>query len=139
VPGYVPGRALVVATRQVLQVGLPGTDLASAVSEAVRRWPGVKRTAHPVMLLPERIDADQLLLSGAVAATGVEPWSIPVGFADSNLAPAALRLYEHEHALIAGPPRSGRSSALVAIAATVLAGGDPPTVVAFAPRRSPLR
>jgi S-DNA-T family DNA segregation ATPase FtsK/SpoIIIE len=79
-----------------------------------------------------------------VATTGTEPWSIPVGFTDSNLAPAALKLYEHEHALIAGPPRSGRSSALVAIAATVLAGAGlagakPPTVVAFAPRRSPLR
>ncbi|HEV2346869.1 MAG TPA: FtsK/SpoIIIE domain-containing protein [Actinocrinis sp.] len=139
VPGYVPGRALVVATRQVLQIGHPGPDLASAVAEVVRRRPGAKRTAHPVMLLPERIDADQLLLSGAVAATGAEPWSIPVGFTESNLAPAALRLYEHEHALIAGPPRSGRSSALIAIAATVLAAADPPTVVAFAPRRSPLR
>ena len=49
----------------------------------------------------------------------------------------ALPIYEH--ALIAGPPRSGRSSALISIAATVLAGRQPPTVVAFAPRRSPLR
>ncbi|HEV3173311.1 MAG TPA: FtsK/SpoIIIE domain-containing protein [Actinocrinis sp.] len=139
VPGYVPGRALVAATRQVLQIGHPRAGLAPAVAEIARRWSHVPGTAHPVVLLPERITHSQLRRSGAVAATGAEPWSIPVGFTDSNLAAAALRLYEHEHALIAGPPRSGRSSALLAIAATVLAEPDPPTVVAFAPRRSPLR
>ncbi|MBS2964610.1 FHA domain-containing protein [Actinocrinis puniceicyclus] len=139
VPGYVPGRALVVATRQVVQVGHPGPELTSAVAEIAQLRPGAQRTAYPVVLLPELITADQLRGSGAVATTGPEPWCIPVGFTDSNLAPAALRLYEHEHALIAGPPRSGRSSALLAIAATVLGAVDPPTVVAFAPRRSPLR
>ena len=139
VPGYVPGRALVVATRQVVQICHPGAELAAAVDEVALRWPGATRTARPVVLLPDLITADQLRMSGVVAETGTEPWSIPVGFTDSNLAAAALRLYEHEHALIAGPPRSGRSSALLSIAATVLAAPDPPTVVAFAPRRSPLR
>jgi DNA segregation ATPase FtsK/SpoIIIE, S-DNA-T family len=139
VPGYVPGRALVAATRQVLQIGYPGADLAASVAEVARYWSPAQRTAYPVVLLPERITAEQLRRSGAAAATGAEPWSIPIGFTDSDLAPAALRLYEHEHALVAGPPRSGRSSALAAIAATVLAGTDPPAVVAFAPRRSPLR
>ena len=139
VPGYVPGRALVVATRQVAQICFPGADLASAVGEIARHWPGAPRTAQPVVLLPDLITSDQLRLSGAFADTGAEPWTIPVGFTDSNLAAAALRLYEHEHALIAGPPRSGRSSTLISIAATVLAAADPPTVVAFAPRRSPLR
>ena len=139
VPAAVPGRALVVTTRQVLQIAYPGTDLASTVDEVARRWADARRTAYPVQLLPERIDAQRLREAGAVVATGAEPWTIPVGFADSSLAPAALKLYEHEHALIAGPPRSGRSSALVSIAATVLSGSRPPTVVAFAPRRSPLR
>jgi S-DNA-T family DNA segregation ATPase FtsK/SpoIIIE len=130
---------LVVATRQVVQIGHPGAELASAVAEVARRWAEVRRTAYPVVLLPERITTDQMRTAGAVAKTAAEPWSIPVGFTDSNLAPSALKLYEHEHALIAGPPRSGRSSALVAIADTVLAGMDPPAVVVFAPRRSPLR
>ena len=139
VPAAVPGRALVAATRQVVQIGHPGAEPASTVAEIARRWADVRRTACPVRLLPERIDADQLHAAGAVAWTGREPWSVPVGFTDGNLAPAALKLYEQEHALIAGPPRSGRSSALAAIAAMVLAGPQPPTVVAFAPRRSPLR
>ena len=139
VPAAVPGRALVAASRQVVQIAYPGTDLASTVAEVAGRWADARRTAYPVQLLPERIEAHRLRDAGAVVATGTEPWSIPVGFADSTLAPAALKLYEHEHALIAGPPRSGRSSALISIAATVLAGRQPPTVVAFAPRRSPLR
>jgi S-DNA-T family DNA segregation ATPase FtsK/SpoIIIE len=139
VPAAVPGRAVVVATRQIVQIGHPGADVAVPVAEIARRWADARRTAYPVQLLPERIEAQRLRDAGAAASTGTEPWSIPLGFADSTLAPAALKLYEHEHALIAGPPRSGRSSALVTIAATVLAGPQPPTVIAFAPRRSPLR
>jgi len=77
--------------------------------------------------------------AGVSADTGGEPWSIPVGFTDSTLAAAVLRLHDHEHALIAGPSRSGRSSALVAIAHMVLTGAQPPALVTFAPRRSPLR
>ena len=139
VPAAVAGRALVVATRQVVQIGYSGADPSSSVTAIAHRWGEARRTAYPVRLLPERIDAVQLQAAGAVAHTGLEPWTVPVGFADSNLAPVALKLYEHENALIAGPPRSGRSNALVAIAATVLAAPEPPTIVAFAPRRSPLR
>ena len=139
VPAAVPGRALVAATRQIVQIGYPGADPSAAVSAVAHRWADARRTAYPVRLLPERIDVLQLQAAGAVPHTGLEPWSLPVGFADSNLAPVALKLYEHENALIVGPPRSGRSSALVSIATTVLAGPEPPAVVAFAPRRSPLR
>jgi S-DNA-T family DNA segregation ATPase FtsK/SpoIIIE len=139
VPTGMPGRALVAATRQVVQIGYPGDDPASTVTAVAHRWGDARRTAYPVRLLPERIDVLQLQAAGALPHTGIEPWSVPVGFADSNLAPVALKLYEHEHALVVGPPRSGRSSALVSIAATVLAGPEPPVVVAFAPRRSPLR
>jgi S-DNA-T family DNA segregation ATPase FtsK/SpoIIIE len=139
VPAALPGRALVVASRQVVQFGHPGAEPAAAVAEIAGHWADVRRTAYPVQLLPERIEVGRLRDAGAVASTGAEPWSLPIGFTDSSLAPAALKLYEHEHALIAGPPRSGRSSALLAIAETVLAEAQPPTVVAFAPRRSPLR
>ncbi|HTJ66862.1 MAG TPA: FtsK/SpoIIIE domain-containing protein [Actinospica sp.] len=139
VPAAVPGRALVAATRQVVQIGYPGADPNSAVAAVSHRWGDARRSAYPVRLLPERIDALQLQAAGAVPHTGLEPWTLPVGFADSNLGPVALKLYEHENALIAGPPRSGRSSALVTIAATVLAAPEPPRIVAFAPRRSPLR
>lgn len=139
VPAPMPGRALVVTTRQIVQFGHPGPDPSAAVAAVAQRWAQARRTAHAVVLLPELIDAGRLAAAGAVPATGAEPWTIPVGFTDSNLTAAGLRLYEHEHALIVGPPRSGRSSALVTIALTVLGGAHPPTIVAFAPRRSPLR
>jgi S-DNA-T family DNA segregation ATPase FtsK/SpoIIIE len=139
VPAPAPGRALVVATRQVVQIGHPGAEPAAAVAAIAERWAHAPRTARPVRLLPERIAATQLRRAGVAASIGTEPWVIPVGFTESNLAAAALRLYEHEHALIAGPPRSGRSSALLAVAEVVLAGPNPPAVLGFAPRRSPLR
>ena len=139
VPAAVPGRAVIVATRQVVQIGHPGADLAAAVGAVAQRWTGAPRTANKVRLLPDVIPIDRMRRAGVAAATGGEPWSIPVGFTDSALAAAVLRLHDHEHALIAGPSRSGRSSALVAIAHMVLTGAEPPALVTFTPRRSPLR
>ena len=46
-----------------------------------------------------------------------EPWRVPVGVRESDLGPAVLCLYEGDHALVAGPARSGRSSLLAALAA----------------------
>ncbi|MGO4760210.1 hypothetical protein AB4212_68225, partial [Streptomyces sp. 2MCAF27] len=45
VPSYVPGRALVAANRQVIQIGWPGEDLATAVAETAARWTGARRSA----------------------------------------------------------------------------------------------
>ncbi|MGV9251125.1 FtsK/SpoIIIE domain-containing protein [Streptomyces sp. NPDC003697] len=136
VPAYVPGRALVAATRQVIQIGLPAEDLGAAVAACAARWPGAATTAPRVGLLPAEITVGALAAPAAVAS---EPWYIPVGLDADTLGGTALRLYEQEHALIAGPQRSGRSTALCTIARQVTAAANPPAVVAFAPRRSPLR
>jgi S-DNA-T family DNA segregation ATPase FtsK/SpoIIIE len=140
VPSPVPGRAVVAATAQVIQFAWPGQDLTAAVAEAATeaaaRWPGARRTAAPVGLLPARLLASEL---AAAARLSGDPLWIPVGLGDSTLSPAGLELYEHEHALIAGPPRSGRSSALCAVAQILKASPDPPRIVALIPRRSPLR
>ncbi|HEX6500118.1 MAG TPA: FtsK/SpoIIIE domain-containing protein [Micromonosporaceae bacterium] len=136
VPGFVPGRAVVAATRQVIQIGYPGPDLPAAVGAAASRWSAARRTAPAVGLLPRSVTFQTLEVR---ARTGAEPWDIPVGIGDRELAPVGLHLYEHEHALVTGPPRSGRSQALRTVAHAVLTGDDPPALVAFAPRRSPLR
>ncbi|WP_245883007.1 FtsK/SpoIIIE domain-containing protein [Streptomyces hyaluromycini] len=136
VPAYVPGRALVAATRQVIQIGLPAEDLGAAVAACSARWPGAATTAPRVGLLPAEITLGAL---AAPAAATAEPWYVPVGLDADTLGGTALRLYEQEHALIAGPQRSGRSTALCTIARQVTAAADPPAVVAFAARRSPLR
>ena len=136
VPSFVPGRAVVAATRQVVQIAHPGDDLPSAVEAVLQRWPEAVRTAPPVGVLPTEVTLAQLQAS---AHTAAEPWEIPLGIGERALAPVGLTLYEHEHALIAGPSRSGRSLALCGIVKSVLAHQDPPAVLAFAPRRSPLR
>jgi S-DNA-T family DNA segregation ATPase FtsK/SpoIIIE len=132
VPSPVPGRAVVAATRQVVQVAWPGQDLTAQVEHVNSRWPGARREARQVGLLPHQVTVSSL---GAVPRLAKPTW-IPVGIGDSSLAPVGLELYEHEHALIAGPPRSGRSTALCAIA-EALAGEA--VIAAVTPRRSPLR
>ncbi|MFC4035023.1 FtsK/SpoIIIE domain-containing protein [Streptomyces polygonati] len=136
VPAAVSGRALVAANRQVIQIAWPGEDLAAAVADTAARWPAGVCAAPRIGLLPADVPVSAL---GSPVTVGEEPWRIPVGLDADTLDGAALRLYEHEHALIAGPQRSGRSTALCTIARLVLAAGLPPAVVAFAPRRSPLR
>jgi S-DNA-T family DNA segregation ATPase FtsK/SpoIIIE len=160
VPSPVPGRAVVAATRQVIQVAWPGADLTDAVAQASSRWPGTRREAPAVGLLPAGVRMSELgvaarlpgpapagpasgaLASGApspgTAAPGEPAW-IPAGIGDGSLTPVGLELYEHEHALIAGPPRSGRSSALCAIAQAIAASPAAPATLALVPRRSPLR
>ncbi len=142
VPGYVPGRALVAANRQVVQIAWPGEDLGAAVSDVAAHWPGAARTAPRIGLLPTALalsDLHGLTGPAAVGALSEEPWQLPVGLDAATLDPAVLRLYEQEHALIAGPQRSGRSTALCTLARLASAAAAPPAVVAFAPRRSPLR
>ncbi|NUP52977.1 MAG: hypothetical protein HOW97_37485, partial [Catenulispora sp.] len=136
VPSFVPGRAVIAATRQIVQIAHPGEDLAAAVAAVADRWPQATRTAPPVGILPTEISLAQLATSPDLTT---EPWQIPLGIGERTLAPVGLALYEHEHAIITGPSRSGRSLALCAVAQSVLTHPDPPAVLAFAPRRSPLR
>lgn len=133
---FVPGRAIVAATGQRIQVGFPADDLGTAVAAMAAQRPGARANAPAVGVLPRRLTVREL---GQPAECGRDLWTIPVGVGDRELAPVALTLYDHEHALVTGPPRSGRSSALYAIARTVLTAARPPQVTAFAPRRSPLR
>ena len=44
----------------------------------------------------------------ATAQVGEEPWRIPIGMRESDLGVAELVLYESEHAIVAGPARSGQ-------------------------------
>jgi DNA segregation ATPase FtsK/SpoIIIE, S-DNA-T family len=140
VPSPVPGRAVIAATRQVIQVAWPGADLARAVAGVNARWPEARRVAPGIGLLPTAVRMGELGMAARLVreAPGEPAW-IPAGIGDGTLAPAGLELYEYEHALIAGPPRSGRSSALCAIAQAVAASPAAPVTLALVPRRSPLR
>ena len=66
----------------------------------------------------------------------------PRGLRGTDLGTAFLELYEGEHALVAGPARSGKSTALLGLAASVRAlrtpDGKAPLVYGLCQRRSPL-
>jgi S-DNA-T family DNA segregation ATPase FtsK/SpoIIIE len=68
---------------------------------------------------------------------GEEPWRIAIGMRESDLEVAELVLYEGEHAIVAGPARSGKSLTLWTIAEMLRGNGDV-LLAAVAGRRSPL-
>lgn len=95
--------------------------------------PARRRPPAPIGELPADVDVASLLPAVRLDAA---PWLLPVGIGDTHLAPCGLVLHEGDHALVAGPPRSGRSTALASLA--VVAASADVRVVVFAPRRSAL-
>lgn len=142
VPAPLPGRGIVAANRREIQIGDPGGDLADAALALARRWggPGGAARAAAVPASPPSVRLSTLRTPARIDGPLV---AIPLGLRSSTLEECAITLHEHEHALIAGPARSGRSSALRAFAAALLrtepARAGDARIVAFAPRRSPLR
>jgi DNA segregation ATPase FtsK/SpoIIIE, S-DNA-T family len=131
-PGFVPGRALDGTSHLVVQVADPG-DTAARVAAIAIRWDG---TAGPPKLrsLPAAVELAELpagRLDGAVL-------DLPIAVAEEDLRPVALRLHPGEHALVAGPPRSGTTSTLATVAHQVRAADPQAVIVALCGTRSPL-
>lgn len=125
VPPPVPGRAVDVATGREVQLALPPPPPPP-------RAHGPASLPAPIGALPDRVvDAGP-----ATAPPAPAPWRVPVGVADSTLAPAFLTLRPGEPALVAGPARSGRSGLLARIAAAFRDTDVLVTAVAYRP--SPL-
>lgn len=137
------GRGIDVASGLELQVAAPPDGVAAAVAALVTRWgtpPGPDCGGPaPIGVLP-------LAVTSAAVAAAVGPLPAPpphkplvlaVGVLDRTLGPAPLVLHDGGGAVIAGPPRSGRSTLLatVVLAARAVPGVE---VVSVAPRRSPL-
>ncbi|MCK2221282.1 cell division protein FtsK [Actinomadura sp. ATCC 31491] len=113
----------------------PAHAMSSGGGRGGWRWPG-----------PPPLRVDALPMRITVAETlGLEPTFTPpsplwalVGAGGDALAPLGLDLLAHgPAAVIAGPARSGRSSALLTAATSLIQQGTP--VIAVTPRRSPLR
>ena len=118
-PAAVAGRCVIAETRLQAHVATPSTPLAEAVTLVAGRWGPVPAKPTVVGQLPESVSVAEL---GVSARVGGEPWQLPVGVRESDLAPAVLESYEGEHVLVAGPARSGKSTLLLAIAETLRAG-----------------
>ncbi|MEU9890436.1 FtsK/SpoIIIE domain-containing protein [Sphaerisporangium sp. NPDC051011] len=142
-----PGRALSMGDQGLVenQIALLDEDPAGpaqvAVLQALARA-SAERHPAPASLL--RVDALPMRITAAQAldlAPGFKPpsplWAL-LGAGGDSLAPLGVDLSaQGPAAVVAGPSRSGRSSALLT-AARWLLGQDTPVAV-VAPRRSPLR
>jgi DNA segregation ATPase FtsK/SpoIIIE, S-DNA-T family len=133
-PPFVPGRGIHGESRLVLQVGDPGDDFQAAAKALHERYQSSRPPAR-IGTLPVSVPCCSLpggarLLPGLVELT--------VGIADADLGPAVLALRSTDHALVTGPPCSGKSSAL-ALIASLLRAADPGLVlIGVCDERSPL-
>lgn len=141
IPQFVPGRAVVGGSAQVIQVARPdpARSLPEEIAARAPRLAGATPAEGgppPVGVLPESVGIEALLGAGRAER---EPLFIPFGIGDETLEPAGFELYEGDHAMIAGPARTGRTTTL-AVVAEVLSRLYPDIpLVGIATRRSPLR
>jgi S-DNA-T family DNA segregation ATPase FtsK/SpoIIIE len=135
VPDLPPGGAMLAEAKQVVQVAMPAGGLAAAVDRCAAAHPPPDRPPAPIGQLPADVAVDDV---GATAELEHRPWLVPVGIGEGDLGPARLVVHEGEHALVAGPGRSGKTSALAAVAESCRAARPDLAVVVVAPPRSPL-
>lgn len=139
VPRFSPGRAIAAGSAQVLQVARPDPVLGrllavppATAALAVREDGG----PPPIGVLPARVPLEAVLRG---ERSDREPWFVPVGIGDDTLAPVGFELFEGDHALVTGPPRAGKTTALL-VAASVVARLYPGVeLLGVALRRSALR
>ncbi len=132
------GRAIRADDARELQVGLPGDgDIGAAVakltaagSEPVNSSDMAGDGPVEIGALPAVVDADRLPLGGTV---GTGHLQVQFAMSERTLEPLGLALHDGEHALVLGPPRTGRTTTLAAVATAARAAGLDVTVVADRP------
>ncbi|MGW1975745.1 FtsK/SpoIIIE domain-containing protein [Streptomyces sp. NPDC001889] len=146
VPEDLPaGRAIDPRTSRATQIALIGPDPSGAAQagdlRALAVRAGGRDSAVPGRRRPFRLDTlpDGLTFPEAWERRprGTSPLWAMVGVGGDELGAKGPDLSVSPSFLVAGPPRSGRSSVLIAMARSLTAGGT--KVVIVAPRTSPLR
>ncbi len=142
-----PGRAFRSETAIEVQIALLTADPSGAAQAAALREIAARATRRDAELeasrRPFRLDAlpTTLTLADALSRSGEEKavvgWAL-VGVGGDELRGRGVNLFDGAPTfLVAGPPKSGRSTVLGAMTRTLLDGGA--SVVIVAPRTSPLR
>ena len=111
-----PGRAIDTRTGLELQVACFDGTLESEVAAIAESTPIPLRRPASIGVLPSHVSAGEL---GRASFDGPD-WLVPVGIGDDTLAPVNLNLAEGEPVLVAGSPKSGRSTTLMTIAQRVI-------------------
>jgi DNA segregation ATPase FtsK/SpoIIIE, S-DNA-T family len=137
IPQFTAGRAVVGGSGAVIHVARAAGPLGDEVAARAAREPStVEGGPPPVEVLPESISVEALLGAGRSAR---EPLFVPVGIGEETLEPAGFELYEGDHAIVAGPARSGRTTALLVVAEVVARLYPEIRITGVAVRRSALR
>ncbi|CAN5835125.1 FtsK/SpoIIIE domain-containing protein [soil metagenome] len=136
VPTLPPGRAVAVEGPTVVQVAHPPDGRGAAVGRLVGAGDvagadddvGVPRGPRPVGRLPEQVALEDLLGPRSGADGDHRPGAdgtlvLTVGVSDLGLACAELVLPPGGHALVAGAPRTGRTTSLATLATSAVAAG----------------
>ncbi|MEV4708500.1 FtsK/SpoIIIE domain-containing protein [Actinoplanes sp. NPDC049316] len=144
-PEQGPGRAVRLADNAEVQIAVLGPDTsgqgqAAALAEGARRITD-RDAGVPERARPRRFAALPDLITYAEARRLVPPGARPltalVGVGGDEVLPLGPDFVDIPTFAVGGPPRSGRSTALLAVARSLLERGTGLLVVA--PRRSPLR
>ena len=123
-------RGVDVASGLLVQIAEPPADL-----DGVAVAPG-GTLPRPIGVLPVHVPV--AAVADSVRTDGDE-WFLPLGIDDRTLRPTGWLLGPGDHGLITGPARSGKSTALAAIAELVAKLGTDVAIHGVALRRSPLR
>jgi S-DNA-T family DNA segregation ATPase FtsK/SpoIIIE len=138
IPAALPGRCVDPRNSLQMHVATPGIGVEAAVERVRQSWAHAPAKATAIRRLPSNVTMLEL---GVKPQLEAEPWLIPIGIRETDLSPAFLEIYEGEHAVIAGPARSGKSTLLLALAAALRGAATlrgPAQVWGICDRRSPL-
>lgn len=138
IPAALPGRCVDPRNSLQMHVATPGIGLEAAVQRVAGRWEHAPAKPAAIRRLPAAVSLAELDVRPRLDG---EPWQIPVGMHEADLSPAFLEIYEGEHVLVAGPARSGKSTLLLELAASLRAApspAGPAQVWGICDRRSPL-
>jgi S-DNA-T family DNA segregation ATPase FtsK/SpoIIIE len=138
IPAALPGRCVDPRASLQMHVATPGIGVGAAVDRVRQFWAHAPAKTAAIRRLPTDVTMLEL---GVEPRLEAEPWLIPVGIREADLSPAFLEIYEGEHALVAGPARSGKSTLLLALAAALRGAPTsrgPAQVWGICDRRSPL-
>jgi S-DNA-T family DNA segregation ATPase FtsK/SpoIIIE len=144
-PELGPGRGLRMADHAEAQIAVLGPDLsgqgqAAALVEGARQITG-RDAGVPDHARPRRFAALPELIGYAemrrMLPTEGKALTAAVGVGGDEIVPLGPDFADIPTFAIGGPPRSGRSTALLSVARTLLANGT--GLIVIAPRRSPLR
>jgi S-DNA-T family DNA segregation ATPase FtsK/SpoIIIE len=133
-PPSCPGRAFESGSAREIQIVLPHEN---GMEDAVAAVPAQHADPEPwaITVLPRVVALERFVAAGRIAE---DEWFLPLGIADSTRRPAGLLLRAGEHALITGPPRSGKTTALLVAAEVARHAAPSLRIAAIAPHRSAL-